>query len=203
MRKRPVRLTPEHLEMIKKHARKKSDKEIAQMIGCERGTVSRRRREMGIKAHNDGRFSKGNPPPNKGKKQSEYMSADAIERTKATRFKKGQLPHNTKHNGTISKRKDSKGYYYYFIRLGKRNWQPLHRYVWERKKGKIPDGHNVQFKDGDTLNCSIDNLYLVTRQEQAQHNKYGGRLLPYEARQSISLLNRLKKKIDEKQDSRP
>ena len=29
---------------------------------------------------------------NKGKKQSEYMTHQAIERTKATRFKKGHLP---------------------------------------------------------------------------------------------------------------
>ena len=40
------------------------------------------------------RFKKGEPSPNKGKRQCEFMSASAIEKTKPTRFKKGQTPHN-------------------------------------------------------------------------------------------------------------
>ena len=39
---------------------------------------------------NSGQFPKGHVPRNKGKKQTDFMSAEAIERTKATRFQKGQ-----------------------------------------------------------------------------------------------------------------
>jgi hypothetical protein len=40
-------------------------------------------------------FKKGHVPVNKGKKQTEFMTREAIERTKNTRFKKGHLPHNS------------------------------------------------------------------------------------------------------------
>lgn len=41
-------------------------------------------------------FKKGHTTFNKGKKMHEYMSQEAIERTKATRFKKGNIPPNHK-----------------------------------------------------------------------------------------------------------
>ncbi len=47
-----------------------------------------------IKHSSKGYFQKGHTPMNKGLKQSEYMTPGAIERTKATRFKKGNVPHN-------------------------------------------------------------------------------------------------------------
>ena len=34
-------------------------------------------------------------PLNKGLKQTDYMTAEGIERSKGTRFKKGNVPHNT------------------------------------------------------------------------------------------------------------
>jgi RNA polymerase sigma factor (sigma-70 family) len=36
--------------------------------------------------------------------------------------------------------------------------QQLHRIVWAQTKGPIPEGYQVMFKDGDKLNCAIDNL---------------------------------------------
>ena len=42
------------------------------------------------------RFIKGQEPANKGKRIEEFMTADGIRRSSQTRFKKGQLPHNTK-----------------------------------------------------------------------------------------------------------
>ena len=46
------------------------------------------------------RYKKGSVPSNKGKKQSEYMSPEAIEKTKKTRFKKGNTPKNFKDVGS-------------------------------------------------------------------------------------------------------
>lgn len=54
-------------------------------------------------------YKKGHIPTNKGKKQIEYMTPEGIEKTKATRFQKGQLPTNTLHNYAITQRTDSKG----------------------------------------------------------------------------------------------
>lgn len=47
---------------------------------------------------------------------------------------------------------------------------PKHRWLWEQAHGAIPKGYNVQFKDGDTLNCVLDNLYLISRKKQLRKN---------------------------------
>ena len=47
---------------------------------------------------------------------------------------------------------------------------PKHRYIWEKAFGPIPKGHCVQFKDGDTTNCILDNLYLISRAKQVRRN---------------------------------
>lgn len=38
----------------------------------------------------------------------------------------------------------------------------LHRYLWEKAYGAIPEGHKLGFKDGDESNYHLDNLYDVT-----------------------------------------
>lgn len=47
-----------------------------------------------------------------------------------------------------------------------KNWKQKHRLVWERENGPIPEGYMVTFLDGDTNNCSIENLYLIPRKIQ-------------------------------------
>ena len=43
-----------------------------------------------------------------------------------------------------------------------------HRVVWEQANGPVPPNHCIKFKDGDRTNCSLDNLYLVTRAENCR-----------------------------------
>ncbi|RKD18991.1 hypothetical protein BCY91_14030 [Pelobium manganitolerans] len=119
-------------------------------------------------------FRKGMTPVNKGKKQTEYMSPEAIERTKATRFKKGQLPHNTYNEvGKITIRHDhrergGKRYKYICIKVGV--WSMLHKHLWEQANGKVPSGHCLWFKDGDPMNCTLENLEMITRKENRKRN---------------------------------
>lgn len=103
------------------------------------------------------------------------MTPDAIEKTKGTRFKKGQLPHNTKsRDGVITIRHDhpdrNNGRSYKYIRVSLGKWVPYHRYLWEKKYGKIPSGHCLWFKDGNSLNCRPSNLELITRKENYDRN---------------------------------
>lgn len=111
------------------------------------------------------RFSKGHVPANKGKRETEFRSREAIERCAATRFKKGDRPHNTRPVGyECFRRQKSKGYVYIKVRDG----EPMvlkHRWVWEQAHGEIPEGYNVTFRDGDSRNCELDNLELVSREE--------------------------------------
>jgi len=111
-----------------------------------------------------GRFIKGHRPWNKGKKGINIGG-------KETQFKPGHLPHNTKQNGDISIRKDKSGRPYKYIRISKGKWELLHRYKWEKYNGKIPKGMLVVFKDGNSLNCNINNLELITRKENMQRNR--------------------------------
>ena len=123
----------------------------------------------GGKAH---RFPKGHTPHNKGRKQNEYMSKEAIKKTASTRFYKGHKPHNTKHDGALSVRKDSTGIAYIYIRISKGKWELLHRKIYEQHHGPIPKGYNVVFKDGNQANVDINNLELVSNQELMKRNSY-------------------------------
>ena len=112
-----------------------------------------------------GRFLPGHTPWNKGIKGLDIGG-------KETRFKKGNEPHNTKYDGCITvrhhKRTNEK---YKYIRIAKGKWVLLHRYIWEQHKGKIPQGYVIRFKDGDTLNCAIDNLECISRKENLVRNQ--------------------------------
>lgn len=57
------------------------------------------------------------------------------------------------------------------IRRGKTLY--LHHVVWEEHNGPIPAGHKVCFKDGNHLNCAIENLELLSNSEQVRKHATG------------------------------
>lgn len=197
-------------EYIRKHYLSIPIKRIARHIGRSQTFVRSEMKRQGLVVppalaaarKRRSQFEKGQPAFNKGKKQHEFMSPEAIERTKKTRFKPGNEPHNTKYDYAISSRIDSNGNRYYWIRIEKAHWVLLHRYLWELAYGSVPEGHLVQFKDGNSQNVHLDNLYLTTRDKQAVVNKLGGHDIPYELRKTINLIYQLKSEINEKQDHR-
>ena len=108
-------------------------------------------------------FPKGHAPLNKGKKQTEYMSIEAIERTKQTRFKPGQKIWNVKPIGY--ERIDENGYVY--VKVEEPNvFKMKHRLIWEQHYGQIKKGYNIQFKIGIRTDCNLDNLYIISRSDQ-------------------------------------
>ncbi|MEP0004552.1 MAG: HNH endonuclease signature motif containing protein [Balneola sp.] len=163
LKKLPGRTLCSLYGMANKVGVKKSDA----YIGEQQRKAGKKLSELGL----GNRYKKGDVPMNKGMKQEEFMSAEAIEKCKETQFKKGQKPHNTKFDGAISLRKDSKGMKYLWIRISKANWQEYHRYLWEKHNGEIPEGKIIVFKDGNQMNCSIDNLEAITRCEHADRNR--------------------------------
>lgn len=118
----------------------------------------------------NGQFQKGLTPPNKGKRQSDYMSVDAIERTKATRFKKGQTPRNHRMVGSERVTKDG----YIEIKVEEPDkWMLKHRLVWQQANGEVPKGYVLIFKDGDKTNATLENLILVKRAVNLRLNRTG------------------------------
>lgn len=101
------------------------------------------------------RFVKGQIPWNAGKIGVHYSPN--------TEFRKGDLPHNTKLDGTISLRHHRGHTEYLWIKIADKTWVQLHRYLYERYIGKIPDGKIVIFRDGNQLNTNLDNLELIDK----------------------------------------
>lgn len=134
---------------------------------------------LGVKSHiKGGHWLKGHTPMNKGKKWAELnMSAEAMENCRKTQFKKGQLPLNNTPVGTERLSKDG----YIEVRTEQGKYHPgcgqtiyyrlKHHAIWEAANGPIPPHHNIVFLDGNRLNCSLENLQLVSRSEFATVNK--------------------------------
>lgn len=115
-----------------------------------------------------GRFVKGQTPPNKGKKQTDFMTPEGIERTKATRFKKGDVPHNARVGYVGRERVGKDGYIQVQVSTGlqdvpNRNFRMKHHVVWEEHNGPIPPHTMIVFADRDKTNFDPENLVAVPR----------------------------------------
>jgi predicted DNA-binding protein YlxM (UPF0122 family) len=142
-----------------------------------------------IKGGMEFRFKKGQVPANKGKKAPDHIR----QKTKSTWFKKGHLPHNTRHDGYISLRKEKDGITYAHIRVAQGNFKLLHRHIWEQHNGPIPKGMVLIFKNGDTSDFRIENLEPITMRENMLRNSRQN--YPQEIQQAVIALNKLKKSI--------
>lgn len=147
----------------------KVKKSAAFMQSTASGRISSQN-DIGIKT----RFAKQCPGWNKGLKQRDYMSPENIEKTKATRFKKGQDPHNTVPLGYERISRD--GYIEVKVRhlkngdANNKNFDAKHRIIYAEKFGPIPENCNVEFLDGDKFNIDPSNLVLRTKKENLLKN---------------------------------
>ena len=90
---------------------------------------------------------------------------------KSTQFKKGHVAHNVKYDGAVSLRHNYKrDQVTLYIRTAPGNWELLNRYMWAKVYGAIPAGHSVRYRDGDQLNCNIENLECVSRVQHLNMN---------------------------------
>lgn len=171
------RYTDEQKKFIYENYYGKYSKELAAMFNEKFNTditvkkIKSFKRNHKLNSGLTGHFQKGQVSYNKGKKQSEFLSAEAIERTKATRFKKGNRPHNCRKIG--EERISSDGYVMVKVRDGclNDNWELKHRIIYKQHYGDIPNGYNIMFADKNKRNFDIDNLILVSKSEDLIMNK--------------------------------
>lgn len=127
-------------------------------------------KKLGLNAPGNGRFKPGQEPPNKGN----GMSPETRAKVKHTWFKKGHKPHTTLYDGAIRTRKEyGTNIYYKYIRVEEGRWDLYHRWLWEQHHGPIPEGMVIRFIDGDQMNCTIENLEMVTMAENLNRNNDG------------------------------
>lgn len=136
-------------------------------------------------------FKKKHVPANKGKK----MSLEQYAKCKGTMFKKGHSPQNYRPVGSQRITKDG------YIEIKVKDpgtWKLKHRVIWEQNNGKIPKGVIVIFKDNNPLNCTLDNLLSISKDENLKMNRIGAN--EYTGIEKEVLLNsiRLKNSIKSK-----
>lgn len=124
------------------------------------------RRRMGWKTGRTGRFEKGQPSPNKGKRCPEGVGG-RHPNARRTQFKKGQEPHNTRHLGherisvdgyveiSVAETNPHTGY--------GRRYVHKHVHLWEAAHGPVPQGHCLKSLDGDRTNTDPANWVAVHR----------------------------------------
>lgn len=120
-----------------------------------------------------GCFSNGSVPANKGKKMPFNPNSAR------TQFKKGQIPHNTKHAGHERVSKD--GYVEISIEETnphtgyERRYVLKHKHLWEQKNGGVPKGMCLKSKDGNKQNTDPDNWEPIPRAMLPRLNGVCGR----------------------------
>lgn len=175
--------TPQQDEMLERLYPTTSNSELAEIIGKTPGAIMTRANKRGIHKTKEflksilptvSRFKKGHTPYNKGKKIDEFMSQERLEKWKKTQYKKGNKPMNYLPIGTEV---EVSGYIY--VKVDDKpnvrrydNWKLKHRLLWESVNGEIPTGYNIQFKDGNPKNITIENLYIISQKEQIKKNSY-------------------------------
>ena len=192
-------------EFIKANAKGIGNAELTDMFNKEFGTsftvkqIENYKSRNGISSGLTGHFPKGHVPVNKGKK----MSKELYDKAKATMFKSGHKPANTRPVGTIEKRSDT----YWWKKIGedkvpaRRNWKQIHRILWEEANGPVPEGHVIIFKDGNTDNLDLDNLMMVTMQERLLMARHGLFVKDYpELTESGAILAKLMNIINQKKN---
>lgn len=180
-------------------------KDIAKMLGRTLPQVYNKARAMGLNAPMERirmagkigmqhpksiatRFHKGHIPTNKGKK----VSQETYAKCQPTMFKKGHINGNKRAVG--SERVNVYGYIE--IKVAEPNrWRLKHRIIWEQHNGIIPEGCNVQFKNHNTLDCRIENLYLISKSEQMRSENSLMARYPKELRDVIRLKGVVKRQL--------
>ena len=166
--------TTEQVNFIKENYLKMPVKSIARKLNKSgsgvQGIIDRLGlsvpREIRLQRMLDSRLKKGHTPKNKGKKITEYMSPEAIEKVKKTQFKKGCKPVNIEKVGHERTTKDG----YTMIKTSDGLFKQKHTLLWEQKNGKLKEGYCLTCKDGNKKNTSPENWEPILREENMIRN---------------------------------
>jgi hypothetical protein len=200
------RWTEDERRILKEMYPHHTAKEVAAVLGKNTHSVHNQARFLGVKAAKERlqqagrmlsqdarsaatRFKKGNIPVTKGKR----LSQEVYEKIRPTMYKKGHTPVNRREVGSERVSRDG----YMEVKVAEPNkWMLKHRVLWEQANGPIPKGYNIQFRNGDKTDIRLENLYIISRQEQlAKENSLYARY-PVELQEVMRLKGVVKRKIN-------
>ena len=133
---------------------------------------------------NSGRFEKGFTPWNKGLK--------GVNGESKSRFKKGHTGFRTREIG--EERIDTEGYLYVKVSdtgIKSQRWKLKHRLIYAQHYGEITSETIIRFYDNDKQNMNIENLYAVTKAENAVLNRLKFANEPIELKPTIFAMVRM------------
>lgn len=176
--------TLQMIQYLKQNYLELPQKTLARHIGISAPAVGNKMKQLNLhipqeikdQRKQQSYFKKGHISHNKGVPMDQWISPEGKKAIQATQFKKGNKPHNTKHNGAIAERPDKTGKTYLYIRISKSNWELLQRHVYRTQVGPLQDDEVVRFIDGNTYNCKPENLEKVSQKENMLRNsinRYG------------------------------
>ena len=135
---------------------------------------------------NKSQFTKGNVPWNKGLKGYNPGGKSVL-----TRFKKGNVPHQTKPVGTERLTKDG----YKEIKT-ENGFELLHHIIWRENGGrKLEKGEALLFIDSNKNNCAFENLRIESR--KAMLEKVKVQSMPKELKEVVYLKARISRLINQ------
>jgi hypothetical protein len=147
----------------------------AKKLGVKKSADFVRSEKSGRMLKGDGRggatrFQKGHPSWNKGMKGLAFPGSEAgwfKPGTRGGRAATQYQPIGTEvvRDGYLVRKMTDEG-------LMHKRWRFVHILTWEAENGPVPPGHAVTFKDGNRLNCALDNLELISRAELARRNGF-------------------------------
>jgi hypothetical protein len=168
----PTIWTPEKDEWFRKFVPGHTEREISaeheRLWGfpLTESQIANRKLKLGVKSGtHGGRFVKGQVPPNKGKTWDEFGTPEGHARSRATTFRRGHLPHNTR--PLLDTRVTRSGQAEIHVGLNRRErandqWIPLAQFNWMQANGRDwPDGCKALHIDGDSTNDEADNIEPV------------------------------------------
>lgn len=145
------------------------------------------------------RFQKGLVPANKGKKMPAGWAPGDMAKTQ---FKQGHRPHTWRPVGSQTVNPDGILDEKVSEEPGPRHtrWKPVHRLVWERANGPVPEGYVVVFRPGrkttDPALITLDAVELIPRAELIQRNSFHNWPKPLE--ELVLLRGRLTRQINKR-----
>lgn len=164
---------PEQEAFVRKEAWGKTVHELTLLVNQTFGTsfteqqIRSWKKRHRVSSGFSGQFQKGHTSWNKGKKMPDETRA----KVKRTWFPKGNRPKNAWPVNTEVVTTDG----FIKVKIAEPNvWKLKHHIVWEQAYGERPKGYGIRFKDGNRLNCELDNLILLSNRERAICNKHFG-----------------------------
>jgi hypothetical protein len=91
-------------------------------------------------------------------------------------------------------RTESKGYV--LRKVGPGRWQAAHTFLWTQHHGPVPEGYQVQFRNGNKTDIRIENLELISYAENMNRNSVHN--YPSPIPELVQLRSVLQRKINQK-----